>query len=399
MDGTAEPAPVIEWIDPEQMLSDPYPTYERLRREAPVAYVPAFRRYLVSTFRDCFEIEMDQATFSSHEDADRSTMVRAMGRPMLRKDDPEHKVDRAALGASLRPRTVKNAWAGVFTANAERHLRTVREHGPGVDLFRTFAVPYAADNLSALLGFVGVAAETLSDWSHTLIAGIGNVRDDPLVWGETARVTAEIDDAIDETVARVRSDPDDSIISSLLHAPHPIADEDLRANVRLTISGGMNEPSHVITSALWSLASSPDQRELVLRGDRTWGDVFEETARFQSPVGMYPRVVTADTVIHGVAVPAGATVAVVVASANRDENQFDEPDTFSLSREKVTNLAFGNGTHICAGNWAARAMVGDIALPMLHDALPGLTVIAPEQVPWRGWVFRGTTELPVTWDA
>lgn len=398
MDSTAIDAPIVDWIDPDALLADPYPTYARLRREAPVAYAPALRRYLVTTFRDCFDVEMDQQTFSSHEDARRSTMIRSMGRPMLRKDDPDHKRDRNAFGAALRPRTVKNRWADVFSRIAARYIERLRKEGPGVDLFHHFAVPYAADNLSALIGFRGVDAYTMMDWSHTLIAGIGNIRDDAAVWAQTARVSAEIDGAIDEAIAALRDQPDDSIISSILRAPQPISEEDLRANVRLTISGGMNEPSHVISSALWCLASYPEQRDRVLAGERTWAQVFDETARLQSPVGMYPRTVTQDTVLHGVAIPAGATVAVIVASANRDEAHFPSPDAFDLDREKVTNLAFGNGTHICAGNWVARAMVGDIALPLLHDALPELRVIAPEDVNFRGWVFRGTTHLPVTWD-
>lgn len=396
---TPAAAPQVEWIDPEELLADPYPAYERLRREAPVAYVPALRRYLVTTFRECFDIEMDQETFSAHEDAERSTMIRSMGRSMLRKDDPEHKADRNVMAPSLRPRAIKNTWAEVFTRNAERHIRKLRELGPGADLFHHFAVPYAADNLSALIGFQDVDAYTMMDWSHTLIAGIGNVRDDEQVWEQTARVTAEIDVAIDEAIAAAHGEPDTSIISSILRAPHPVADEDLRSNVRLAISGGMNEPSHVIASAVWSLTTHPAQRALVVNSERTWGDVFEETARFQSPVGMYPRRVTRDTELRGVAIPAGATVAVVVASANRDEEQFSAPDSFDLSREKTTHLAFGNGTHICVGNWAARSMVGDIALPMLYEALPGLAVIDPGTVPFRGWVFRGPAELPVTWDA
>lgn len=399
MTDTVVAAPTVEWIDPQAMLVDPYPSYERLRREAPVAYAPAYRRFLVTTFRDCFDIEMDQETFSSHENAERSTMIRSMGRSMLRKDDPEHKTDRTALGASLRPRTIKKTWNAVFARHAAHYIEGLRKEGPGVDLFHHFAVPYAADNLSALLGFRGVDAYTMMDWSHTLIAGIGNITDDADVWAQTRRVTEEIDVAIDEAVARLRDEPDESIISSLLRAPHPITEEAFRANVRLTISGGMNEPSHVISSAIWSLTSFPEQHELVVRGERSWGDVFEETTRFQSPVGMYPRIVTRDTVIRDVPIPAGSTVGVVVASANRDETQFDDADVFDLSREKTTNLAFGNGTHICAGNWTARSMVGEIALPLLYESLPGLRVIEPEATPFRGWVFRGSTELPVTWGA
>jgi len=389
-------APVADWVDAGTLSLDPYPTYARLRREAPVAHVPHLDRYFVSTFRDCFDAEMDQTTFSSHEDAGRSTMFRSMGRPMLRKDDPEHKAERNAMAPALRPVAIKKHWRSVFESNADKYIQALREQGPGVDLFESFAVPYAADNLSAVIGLRDVPATLMMQWSHTLIRGTGNVTNDPAVWAQTDAAREQIDEAIDHALESLSHAEGPSMISSM--AP-VMSEESLRANVRLTISGGMNEPSHVISSAVWALSAFPLQRERVLNLERTWRDVFEETARFQSPVGMYPRRATRDVELSGVTIPRDATVSLIVASANRDERQFDEPDVFDLSRDSTSHLAFGNGTHICAGNWVARAMVGEIALPRLYDALPGLEAVDPESTEFRGWVFRGTTSLPVSWAA
>lgn len=390
-------APTADWIDTAQLLDDPYPTYARLRAESPVAYVPRLNRYFISGYRDCFDVEMDQDTFSSYERAETSTMLKAMGRPLLRKDDPQHKAERNAMAPALRPIALKKHWSSAFEANARRHLESLRAAGPGADLFRLFAVPYAADNLSAVIGFHDVSPEQMMDWSHTLIRGIGNVTGDPAVWAETTRVCAEIDDAIDAALSS-SSDADAlTLISQMTNAGTP--EEDLRANVRLTVSGGMNEPSHVIASAVWCLSAFPAQGELVESGQRTWRDVFEETARFHSPVGMYPRRVTRDTSVGGVAIPRDATVAVIVASANRDSAQFQNADQFDLTRDATSHLAFGNGTHICAGNWVARSMIGDIALPLLYDELPDLRAIDPDSTDYHGWVFRGARSLPVTWTA
>lgn len=389
-------APAVEWVDLASLTADPYPTYERLRREAPVAYVPHLDRYFISTFRDCFDAEMDQQTFSSHEDATRSTMYRSMGRPLIRKDDPEHKLERNAMSAPLRPVAVKKQWRAMFEQNAEKYIAVLKQQGPGADLFAHFAVPYAADNLSAVIGFDDVPAMQMMAWSHTLIRGIGNVANDQTIWTQTDTVSAQIDVAIDRALAKNVEPGTPSMISSMRGV---IDEESLRANVKLTISGGMNEPSHVISSAVWALSAFPKQREVVLAGERTWRDVFEETARFQSPVGMYPRRTTREVEVRGITIPENATVAVLVASANRDEGQFESPDNFDLSRDSTSHLAFGNGTHICAGNWIARAMVGEVALPRLYQALPGLEVIDPPTTDFRGWVFRGTTSLPVTWTA
>lgn len=391
--------PVADWVNLAELAADPYPVYARLRREMPVAWVPALNRFLVTGFDACFQAELDQETFSSHEDAQRSTQVRTMGRSMLRKDDPEHKRDRMASASALRPVTIRKVWMEVFERNAERYLQHMRALGPGADLFREFAVPYAADNLCAILGLRGVDAATMMDWSHTLIAGIGNVTGDPAVWLETERVRQEMDEAIDASVAWLRREPDASMLSAMLHAAEPLPEDALRANVRLTVSGGMNEPSHVIGSAVWALLTHPDQLAEVRAGVWNWADVFEETARWQSPVGMYPRLVRKETEVGGVRIPAGATVGLVIASANRDERRFAQAERFDLRRERLTNLAFGNGTHICAGNWAARAMISQVALPRLFDALPGLRLADPQAVEFRGWVFRGVRGLPVCWEA
>lgn len=392
-------APVADWVDPAQLVHDPYPSYARLRDESPVAWVPELGRYLVTTFDECFHIELDQETFSSHENAERSTMVRAMGRPMLRKDDPEHKRDRDASAKALRPVTIKRTWTEQFGRTADRCLARLKEAGPGADLAAEFSLPYAADNLSLVLGLAGVPTAQMIDWSHTLIAGIGNVLDDALLWEQTRRVCEEIDASVDENIARVRREPDASMLSMMVNAKEPIPDEAVRANVRLTISGGMNEPSHVISSAVWGLLGNPDQLAEVQDGTWNWLDVFEETARWQSPVGMYPRTVTRDTEVAGVPIPAGSTLGVVVASANRDERHFANPEVFDLRRERVTNLAFGNGTHICAGNWVARAQIASVALPRLFSELPGLRLVDDGRVDYQGWVFRGTGTLTVEWDA
>ncbi|WP_437880405.1 cytochrome P450 [Pseudomonas sp. LRF_L74] len=394
----ARGVPQADWVDPAQLLIDPYPIYARLRRESPVAWVPALKRFLVTRFDHCFNIELDQATYSSHEDAGRSTLVRTMGRPMLRKDDPEHKRDRNASASALRPVTIKRVWTEIFERNAQRYIERLKEIGPGADLFQQFAVPYAADNLSAILGLHDVPAQTMMDWSHTLIAGISNVLDQPAIWQGTQRVCGEIDEAVDRSVAILKRSPDASMLSAMIHAAEPIPDEALRANVRLTISGGMNEPSHVIASAVWALLNHPDQLADVLAGAFNWADVFEETARWQSPVGMYPRTLTRDVELDGVTLPAGSTLGIVVASANRDETRFAEAQRFDVRRQRVTNLAFGNGPHICAGNWAARAMISDVALPRLFAELPGLRLIDADAVTFHGWVFRGVVSLPVAWD-
>lgn len=395
---TSRKAPVIDWIDPAEMLADPHDTYRRLRDTAPVVWVPAMNRYLATSFDACWAMEADQGLYSANVSGSSALMARALGStPMLRKDDPEHAAERRAINPCMRPRNIRDHWLPLFQRNAEEFLDVLVERGPAADLNRDFAAPLAAQNLIDMLGIDGALPADMTRWSHAFIDGFSNLGDDPEVWDRCADARAEIDFLLDGLIARYRSSPDASMISAMANAGQ--AEVDIRANVKLTISGGMNEPQHMITNIVWALSEHPDQCDRVLSDPELWPRVFEEAVRWLSPIGMYPRQTTADVVLDGIEVPAGAGIGVVVGAANRDPAVFDDPDRFDILREKKPHLGFGAGVHLCAGHWAARIAVGEVAVPMLFERLPGLRVDPSRDVNWNGWVFRGITSLPVTWDA
>jgi cytochrome P450 len=148
-------------------------------------------------------------------------------------------------------------------------------------------------------------------------------------------------------------------------------------------------------------AGSPhaEQRDRVLADASLWPAVFDETVRWLSPIGMYPRETTRQVVLEGVELPAGATLGVVVAAANRDPAAFERPAEFDIARPKQPHLGFGSGVHLCAGHWAARISIGEIAVPLLYSRLAGVRTDVRRTEEWFGWVFRGLTSLPVTWGA
>ena len=394
---TTRSAPVADWLDPREMVADPYPTYARLRSMGAVVYAPAIDRYLITTHAAVSNAEQHPELFSSHSETN-LTMVRALGgRPMLRKDDPDHATERAAINPTLRPRQVAGVWSPRFLENVETWLEHLRNVGPReADLNRDFAAPVASQNLIDLLGFPdAVDVESMRRWSTSYIAGIGNILDDADIWERCRRSQAEVDEVLDDLLPALRAAPDHSITSHLLQVGLP--DDVVRANVHLTISGGMNEPQHVITNMAWALSLHADQRELVRTGEVEWGDAFEETVRWLSPIGMVPRETTADVDWFGVTIPERANVGLLLGSANRDSTVFDSPDAFDIRRRARGHLGFGSGGHLCAGRWAAKGAVGDTVLPLLYDRLPGLRIDESREVDWHGWVFRGITRLPVTW--
>jgi len=239
--------------------------------------------------------------------------------------------------------------------------------------------------------------QDMDAWSQAMIDGIANYTGNKEVEARCNAATAGIDAAIDDMLPVVEKHPNKSILSVLLAAGQPM--DSIRANVKLAISGGQNEPRDAISGAVWALLTHPEQLAWVNAGQAKWIDAFEEYARWIAPIGMSPRRVARAYSYGGVDFEPDERVFLMFGSANRDEACFADPDRFDISRDTSKSIAFGAGPHYCAGAFASRAMVADVALPSLFGRLKGLRLDASERVRIGGWAFRGLLNLPVVWGA
>jgi cytochrome P450 len=173
----------------------------------------------------------------------------------------------------------------------------------------------------------------------------------------------------------------------------------VRANIKLAISGGQNEPRDAISGTIWALLTHPEQLAQVREGQAKWIDVFEEYARWIAPIGMSPRRVAKQWSHGGVDFELEDRVFFMFGSANRDEACFRNADDFDVTRDTGKSIAFGAGPHYCAGAFASRAMVAEVALPGIFGRLKGLRLNVSEPVRIGGWAFRGLLNLPVMWEA
>lgn len=390
------PAPVANWVDLKTLYDDPFPIYERLRREGGVHWVPSVNRYLITSYDAVITTEHDQETYSANETD--SLQIRAMGHSMLRRDDPEHYRERRQWQSVFKPNAVKNVWTQTFHEKGREQLARFIDKGPGADLIWDFSAPFAAECLRSLLGLYNASAEDLQRWSQTLIDATGNYGDDPDVWTAGKRSFDEVDVALDEMLEWHLHNRDHSLLSSLLSSPEeqmPL--EKIRANIKMSIGGGLNEPRDALGVAAWAMLTHPDQRRAVERDPSLWSTVFDETIRWVAPIGLYSRQTTKRTVLAGVELPEGARLGICILSANRDESIWDRADKFDIYREVKPHLAFSKGTHVCLGARAARAEVAEVALPLLFNHLKGLDLHPDRDPTIGGWVFRGMLSLPVTW--
>lgn len=384
-------APVFE-IDHARFWADPYPDLARMQAEAPIAFVPQLGATLFTRRDAIFECEKKIEVFSSVQPG--GLMTALMGENMMRKDGAPHQAERKEMFPAVSPRTVRDHWRARFAADAARTLDRLAPKG-AADLVTDYAMPVAADALRRLTGLTSMTAAELDGSSQAMIDGCANYVGDPEIEARCHRGTALIDAHIDRMAPEKEVAPDPSILSVLMRAGQPMAQ--IRANIKLAISGGQNEPRDAIAGAVWALLTHPGELAKVTAGKVGWDQVFAEYVRWMSPIGMSPRRVARDFDYDGVRFAPEDRVFFMFGAANRDPAHFDRPDVFDLDRDASAHIAFGAGPHFCAGAWASKALVAEVALPMLFERLKGQRLAGAAR--FGGWAFRGPLSVPVAWDA
>lgn len=374
-------------IDPAGFTADPYPALAQMRAHAPITYVPELDATLITRRDDIHREEKRTQVFSSHQPD--GLMVQLMGHNMMRKDGDAHMAERRALFPALSPRTVANHWKPVFEVAARRVLADLAPRGQ-CDLVTEYAMPVSAAALVAITGLEEMSHAEMDRVSQHMLDGCANYLGDPAIEARCHTATALIDHHIDRMLPRA---PAQSALAVMLAAGLP--EQSIRANIKLVISGGQNEPRDVIAGAAAALLQHPEQLALIRAGTRDYGDAFGEYVRWNSPIGMSPRIIAQPDTIGGVRFARGDRVFLMFSSAGRDEAYFDHADRFDLNRDTGPAVPFGAGPHFCAGAAAARCLITQIALPLLFETLPDLRLTGP--VPHTGWAFRGPTHVPVAW--
>jgi cytochrome P450 len=381
-------------LDVQDFWRNPYPALARMRAEAPIAFVPQLGSTLLTRRDDIFVSEKRIDVFSSHQPA--GLMVKLMGHNMMRKDGDAHMAERAIFFPAVSPRAVRAYWLAEFQAHADRILDELGGAGRA-DLLAEFALPLSGECLKSVTGLTNIRFSEIDAWSQAMIDGIANYTGDAAIEARCHAATAGIDAAIDDMLPVVRKTPNHSLLSVMTHGGMP--EQNVRHNIKLTISGGQNEPRKAIAGCIWALLTHPEQFTLVREGKVTWLTVFEEFARWISPIGMSPRRIAKVASVNGVDFAPDDRVFLMFGSANRDEAHFAHADTFDLTRDTAKSIAFGAGPHFCAGAAASRAMIADVALPGVFARLKGLRLDDSEPVRIGGWAFRGLQNLPVRWSA
>ena len=376
--------------------SDPYPILKALRTDQPVAWVPGMGLWLVTRWDEVMTINTRPDLFTAETTP--SFLGDALGPNMLALEGPPAQ----RLKEAMLPSFLTKGSAGWYVtermvAVADELIDHMEPEGE-CDLMPAYAGPFSTISLQVVLGLDQVPWQKMWDWCQGLCAGIANWEGDPALTALADQAKAALSEVIQEKIDRVKDQPDHSAISHMVHLKEAsLTDEEIINNVRLMISGGINEPRDGIGLAARALFSHPEIKRQVLADERLWPKLVNEVFRFYSPVGTSTRQTTGPVTLAGVALPAGELIAAVLTSANRDERHWSNPDAFDIHRREGQNLAFAIGQHKCLGAWLGfqEVLVGT---KRLFERLPKLRLHPEEQVVISGFEFRGPKSLRVVWD-
>ncbi len=385
--------PVDDDISLNELTTNPYPIYKRLRRENPVLYVKSVGRTLLTKADETRWVKATPELFSTNDP--NTPMKRAMwSHTLMRKDGEEHRRERMAMNGAFVPKVINSDWAPNYERIAREYVARLPK-GEVVDLFSALSGPFSARGLAVLLGMDEATDTAMQEWSQALIEGAGNFGWQDKLFERSDRANEEIHELLDRIAQRHIAEPNNSAFSLMLNAESPIPKKQMYANIKIAIGGGINEPRDAMNTIIFGLLTNLEQFEEVKRnGD--WPKAFEEGIRWVAPIQVSSRVAKEDLTIRGYNIKRNDVVMTIQASANRDEELYDNGEAFDVYRkDKGPHQAFGMGPHLCQGNRVARKAIGEIMLPILFDRFPNMRIPDIKQVIWKGFGFRGPIQLPV----
>jgi cytochrome P450 len=378
---------------------DPYPELAKARRETPVQRLDVSLMpheegnavFFVYRYDDVAQVLRDGETFSSAHIID-LIMGPVMGDYiMLGMDGEAHRRYRGLVATAFRQKMLAR-WEDELVEGVANDLIDRFANRGHAELVREFTFPYPTRIIARLLGLPQEDYRQFQRWSIAILSFISKPE-------EAITASREIRDYAAGILAERRRDPRDDLISDLAQAEVDgahLGDEEIYSFLRLLLPAGVETTFRATGNLLFTLLSHPDQLEAI-RADRSLiPATIEESLRLETPLLNITRLATRDTEVGGVSIPAGSTIMLMLAAANREEDRWDDPDDFDSARaEPRPHISFGNGPHMCIGMHLAR-MEMRVALNLLLDRLPGLRLDPTGDDPHiRGQVFRSPTSIPV----
>jgi len=393
--------PVQDWAEDfeifdEAFVNDPYPIWKDLRDQG-CPFARTERRqvsYMPTTFEAVRQVAADTENWSSFSVSVTPTTPTydAQGhrlRSIISSDAPDHTPERRLMLPFFAPKMVEK-YREHTQELCRRLIREFIEEGRA-DVAGDYARQIPPRIIALILGIDPEMADDFTTWVQGVLE-LG-LQDE-----EIRQHYAEIirDFFVEEIQDRIEN-PGDDLISFLLQAEidgEPVPMPVVRGNVGLMLIAGIDTTWSSIGSALWHLASHPEDRKRLVQEPELIPTAVEEFLRAYSPVTM-ARVATQDTMLGDRVVKEGERVVLSFPAANRDPEAFENPEEVIIDRQVNRHVAFGSGIHRCAGSNLARLEM-QVAISEFLAMVPEFELEDPDAVTWAGGQVRGPRYLPIT---
>jgi cholest-4-en-3-one 26-monooxygenase len=396
--------------DPDLMLAGvPHEQLLAMRRTAPVSWVeqdeaaragfPDTTGYwALSKHADVAAVSKDQANFSTNangviirfgphmtrEEVEQSNFL------LINHDAPEHTKLRQIVSRGFTPKAI-NALHDSLQQRATTIVTEALESGEG-NFVDDVAAELPLQAICDLLGFPQEDRRRLFDWSNAMM-----FYDDPELAGEQMTAFAEILGYAMAKADERRKDPRDDIVTRLISADvdgRGLTDDEFGFFVILLVVAGNETTRNAITWGMHAFLENPDQWELFT--SQRPKSAVDEIIRWATPVTVFQRTAVNDVEVGGVRVAKGERVGLLYASANFDEDVFEDPARFDILRDPNPHQAFGgHGAHYCIGANLARLEV-DLIFNTLADLAPDIRMLEAPKRLRSGWI-NGVKELKVAY--
>ena len=393
------------------LVDDPYPTYKRLREEAPVLWSERVNGWVLTRYDDVTATFNDSARFknggrfepvfdavdSTHR-AEFAPMRKHYHYGVIGADPPDHTRLRGLIQKAFAPRALEAMRAPV-QAIVDAHLDGVANSG-GMDVVRDLANPLPVIVIAQMMGVPPADSTLFKHWSDDVMRFQSGGRaslDDMRI---SQHALFEFRAYLQALFAQRRADPRDDLISALVQAEEQgdrLNEEELLATCVTLLVAGHETTTNLIANGLLALLRNPGQLALLRADPGLIGGAVEEMLRYDTSLQRNRRIVGEDLELRGQHMRKGQFVMQVIGAANRDPAVFADPDRFDITRNPNPHIGFGRGIHFCLGAPLAR-IEAPLAIQSLLKRFPDMRLDG-DQLDWRREVgaLRSLRSLAVRW--
>ncbi|MEX2227234.1 MAG: cytochrome P450 [Dehalococcoidia bacterium] len=388
---------------------NPYPTYRRLQEKDPFHLSRAINGWVLTRHADISAVLRDPRFSSDGRKVPRFkkmmeqriaagdlTREEAEGQSMLGLDPPDHTRLRSLVSKAFTPRSVE-----ALRPRVEQLVDEMVEHAAAkgtFDVIREIAYPLPVIIIAEMLGIPPDDREQFKHWSDEMALSVGMANVDE------QRRARDAQRAFREYMIPIleerRREPREDLISALVAAEaegDKLSLQEVNSTIGLILVAGNETTTNLIGNGLLALLQHRDQFDRLRAQPEMIGTATEELLRYDSPVQGTSRNVLEDTEFNGHRVKAGQQLLLMIGAANRDPEQYKDPDALDIGGQDNKHLSFGNGMHFCLGAPLAR-IEGPAALNALAQRFPNIR-LATDKLDWGdNIVLRGLRSLPVRVD-